>query len=208
MAARKRARVLIPANEDEFCRLGGVIMDRDPEGKSETIFLRRWMSFFGVEPDVVTKAWSLLHVAVEDPDDPEMNGAKPEHILWGLLFLKKYGDETEMARLASCQDEGTFRKWSELFVKRLSYLVFEVVSTLCFVTGSRDIGNADYAFVSIVSLCRFVGRIASKMTAAMIVLFLLIAQISECSINNCAYRVSGPSSSSLAGFDTKLQFAY
>ena len=80
---------LLTADVNDFRRLGGVIMDQDPEGKSERLFKRRWMSFFGVEPDVVAAAWNLLEIAVNDPDDLEMNGARPEHLLWALLFLKK-----------------------------------------------------------------------------------------------------------------------
>ena len=74
-------------------------MDQDPEGKSERLFKRRWMSFFGVKPDVVATSWNLLEISNNDPDDTAMNGAKPEHLLWALMFLKKYGNETEMARL-------------------------------------------------------------------------------------------------------------
>ena len=97
MMANKRAKIYIPASEDEFKRLGGEIMGRDPEGRSEKVFSRRWNSFFGVEPVVVAETWVLLRVAVNDGTD--LDYAKPEHLLWALLFLKKYGDEGEMCRL-------------------------------------------------------------------------------------------------------------
>jgi hypothetical protein len=85
----KRAKVLVPVSEGDFQSIGGEIMGRDPEGKSQIVFLRRWLSFFGVEPVVCVDAWTRLRVLVDDPDDPELAYAKPEHLLWGLLFLKK-----------------------------------------------------------------------------------------------------------------------
>ena len=75
---------------------------------------------------VCVETWTRMKVAVNDPDDPELNGATPRHLLWALLFLKKYGDEAEMATLAGC-DEKTFRKWSEIFVIRVASLIGDVV---------------------------------------------------------------------------------
>lgn len=145
----KRARVLVPVSEEDFQSIGGAIMGRDPEGKSHTVFMRRWLSFFGVEPVVCVDAWTRLRVLVNDPDDPELAYAKPEHLLWGLLFLKKYGSEEEMSRIAGADahavDEKTFRKWSKIFVERLSFLLFDVVR-------GREVWCCFYSFPSNFSL--------------------------------------------------------
>lgn len=107
-------------------------MNRDPEGRSEAVFERRFLSFFGVELVVVAQVWELLLVPAAPEDDPELNGARPEHLLWALLFLKKYGDESEHAALCGAAkgavDEKTFRKWSKIFVNRISWLICDIVS--------------------------------------------------------------------------------
>lgn len=118
----------IPATEDDFKTAGGEIMKRDPEGRSEKVFERRWVSFFGVKVAVCVDVWDRMEIMIDDAD---LNGAKPCHLLWSLLFLKKYGDEEEMASLCGPDkaiDEKTFRKLVHLFVERISCLVFEVVS--------------------------------------------------------------------------------
>lgn len=128
--AHKRPKVFVPASEEEFRRLGADIMNRDPEGRSPVVFLRRWVSFFGVEPVVCAITWDKLQVSVND--GTEMDYAKPEHLLWALLLLKKYSGEEDLATLAggkgpSAVDEKTFRKWSHIFVRRIAFLVFDVV---------------------------------------------------------------------------------
>ena len=139
MMAKKRAKVYIPASEDEFKRLGSEIMGRDPEGRSEKVFSRRWNSFFGVELVVVAETWERLRVPADDGTD--LDYAKPEHLLWALLFLKKYGDEEEMAKLVGpdgkAVDEKTFRKWIKIFVNRISYLLLDVVSVCRRVCSGR-----------------------------------------------------------------------
>ena len=123
---KKRAKSYRVVTEEEFRQLGATMMNHDPEGRSERVFLRRWMFFFGVEPDVVIDAWERIHTgAVHDGD---LAFAKPEHLLWALLFLKKYGAEEDMSSIAGGVDETTFRKWSKLFVARISFLQDEVVS--------------------------------------------------------------------------------
>jgi hypothetical protein len=70
-------------------------MGRDPEGRSGSVFLTRWLSFFGVDPVVVVLLWNMIGVPFFDTGD--LSHAKPEHLLWGFLFLRKYGDESGLA---------------------------------------------------------------------------------------------------------------
>ena len=75
-------------------------------------------------------AWDLISVPCDAEDD--LSHARPEHMLWALLFLKIYGNETEMATLCGADkgsiDEKTFRKWTYIFVRRMACLLLDVVS--------------------------------------------------------------------------------
>jgi len=126
----------MPVSEDQMKRLGAAIMSRDPEGRSEAVFLARFLSFFGVDPAVAVEVWDMLEVPFFDLDG-DLNGALPKHLLWALLFLKKHGDESEMATLAGGSDgaidEKTFRKWQTIFVNRIASLKHDVASVASFV---------------------------------------------------------------------------
>ena len=133
MAPTKKAHRIgefIPVTEAQFKDLAAAIMGRDPEGRSQAIFLTRFLSFFGVDPAVVVEVWNLIEVPFFDQGG-DLSHAKPEHLLWALLFLKKYGDESEMAALCGAAkgavDEKTFRKWSHIFVRRIAALKYNVV---------------------------------------------------------------------------------
>ena len=55
-------------------------------------------------------------------------GVQPFHLLWGLIFMKVYATEAVHCKIVNSPDEKTFRKWSLLFVKEISYLESEIVS--------------------------------------------------------------------------------
>ena len=135
-ATKKSATEYIPLTEEQVNQIGGEIMGRDPEGWSPAVFLTRFLSFFGVDPAVVVEVWDLIQVPFID--DGDLSHAQPKHLMWALLFLRKYGDESEMARLAGgfggAVDEKTFRKWSKIFVHQIASLKYNVVSS--FVIGS------------------------------------------------------------------------
>lgn len=122
---------LIPVSELQLRSLGAEIMGRDPEGRSMKVFEDRWNSFFGVSVAICVIVWNMLQVPVHD--DGDFSHAEPYHLLWGLLFLKKYGDEREMAHLAGGDegpvDEKRFRKWAHIFIRRIAGLIFDVVSS-------------------------------------------------------------------------------
>ena len=100
-------------------------------------FERRWMSSFGTTPVVCAILWRRI--------DPErsfkgLSGkqthqyVKPIHLLWTLLFLKVYGTESVMRSMVGTKEEPvtekTFRKWTDLFVRAISFLESDVVSLL------------------------------------------------------------------------------
>jgi len=130
MAKRSKPSECIPLSVEQVEQLGGRIMSRDPEGRSGSIFRVRFLSFFGVDPAVVVRAWDMIQVPFFH--DGDLSHAQPKHILWALLFLKKYGDESEMSALCGedgrAVDEKTFRKWRTIFVHRIASLKPDVVS--------------------------------------------------------------------------------
>ena len=87
---------------------------------------RRYRAFFGTSSIVTSSIWVRLNQA----DLLPKNGL-PAHLLWGQLFLKIYASEEIHAGLAGV-NEKTFRKWSWLFIKAISYLESRTVSSIVF----------------------------------------------------------------------------
>ena len=111
----------------DFESMGREIMHRKKGGSSLT-FDNRFRTFFGVSPKVVENIWNRL-----DPFrtiEPIHSGVKPMHLLWALLFMKVYAEESIHAGLVGGVDEKTFRKWVWVFVQEISYLEDEVVSRI------------------------------------------------------------------------------
>ena len=49
---------------------------------------RRFKQLFGAKSSIVANLWNML---VNNHGD--LDGGKPEHLLWALVFLKNYGTE-------------------------------------------------------------------------------------------------------------------
>ena len=108
---------------------------RKKEGASNVIFERRFRSFFGTSPHVCVQLWDLLNPFEEmAPDNP---GLQVEHLLWALLFLKLYAEESVHCGLVGGVDKKTFRKWSWLFIEYISFLETDLVS-FCYSFKSFD----------------------------------------------------------------------
>ena len=103
-----------------FLRTGLHEVRRDSFGSNLTA-IRRFCAFFGCKPHVCARIWATF----PHPTPPNF---KPAHLMWGLLFLKKYDTESgNSARVGV--DEKTFRKWQWFTVKKIALL--QLVST-CF----------------------------------------------------------------------------
>lgn len=63
-----------------------------------------------------------------DEDAKLPKKARPEHLLWTLLFMKLYSAENVLAPMCGC-DEKTFRKWVRLMMAAIGSLD-DVVRTL------------------------------------------------------------------------------
>jgi hypothetical protein len=83
---------------------------------------RKFVSTFGTDPIVVAVLWKLLSAQT-----PYIQGCKPQHLLWALMFMKLYSKETVLAVLSG-SSEKTLRKWVWYFLRQISSLVPHVVS--------------------------------------------------------------------------------
>lgn len=75
--------------------------------------LRKFRTFYGVSPVVCEILWNLMR--------DKCSGAEIKHLLWCLLFLKRYNTEHINATIVGV-DEKTFRLWSWHFIEMLSNL--------------------------------------------------------------------------------------
>ena len=83
---------------------------------SDKIWERRFRSHFGTTVSVAAQLWGMVRVP---------QGSNPKHLLFCLLFLKRY--DCEEASSALCQvDECPFRKWAWYYNRQIAEL--EVVS--------------------------------------------------------------------------------
>jgi hypothetical protein len=123
-STKQEAKTVADVASDEFKSLGAAIMSRHAAG-SAAAFNARWMSFFGVEPEVCEEVWRYL-----DADEPEDQSAEPVHLLWALLLVKTYGTEAVLAGICGGGHKETFSKWAWHFLEKISYLEPEVVSSV------------------------------------------------------------------------------
>ena len=86
---------------------------------------RRFRTHFGTTSNVCSIIWKKIYDDATTAQ--ELANAKPEHLLWSLLFLKTYTKEPIHSSLVDCDDK-TFRKWSWKFVKAISELHDDYVS--------------------------------------------------------------------------------
>lgn len=81
-------------------------------------------AFFGTTVQICAILWNELNDHSLLP-----TRAQHKHLLWALMFLKIYGTEHVMVKLAGCKSEKTFRKWTNVYIIALSNLTSSVVSS-------------------------------------------------------------------------------
>lgn len=99
--------------------------------RSEKVTLRRFKAEFGVPPDVIADVWDLLLESKFLRDklaDTSTRPPNPEHLLWSLMFLKKYSLSSDLAKSVNV-DEKTYRKWCWIYIDAIANLDKEVVRT-------------------------------------------------------------------------------
>jgi len=103
----------------EFEELGFDLLKCKSKG-SWTSRSRRYKAFFGAEPEVVANLWRQLYES-KWLHFAGVRGPKPKHLLWALLFLRRYGTEETMAVLTGVSEK-TFRKWAWFYATGISKL--------------------------------------------------------------------------------------
>ena len=88
---------------------------------------RRFRSWFGTDPFIVSLIWEMLHMFGWHSKTTKAN---PFHLLWALNFMKNYETESECAIKFANVDEKTLRKWVWFYVTGISRLASNVVSLL------------------------------------------------------------------------------
>jgi hypothetical protein len=80
---------------------------------------RFFKSEFGVSEKVFRRIWKDVNFT---------KTTKPEHVLWGLHFLKCYPTEACMCRATGVKTRKTVRKWKKNVVTKLAKHMSKVVS--------------------------------------------------------------------------------
>lgn len=97
-----------------FIKLGN-FYTKTTSQSSQYVAKRRFMSFFGVTPQVCSIIWQKVRQEVK------IKGGEPKHLLWCLSYLKQYAVEHYRRSIFNA-DEKTIRKWTWILVKILSDL--------------------------------------------------------------------------------------
>jgi len=121
----------------EFEALGFEMLGCKSKGSSKSKS-RRFKAFFGAEPEIVAELWRELHES-QWLFFAGVRGPKPAHLLWGLMFLRRYGTEETMAVLAGVSEK-TFRKWAWFYATGIANLDKIFVSL--------KLSTADFLFVN------------------------------------------------------------
>ena len=137
----------------------------------------RFKAFFGICPEGCSMIWDMLQ-----PNETMPKGVKPEHLLWGLLFMKVYATETALVSMVNAPDEKTFRKWSQRFVVDISWLESEVVSN-----GSQQ----KVLFNSIFANACFLHLLHLSIRHLLLMQILLENRYDNDSMNDCLLSVDG-----------------
>lgn len=80
---------------------------------SETVGHRIFKCFYGVSPNVCSAVWRMFQ---NTPPN-----AEPKHLLWALLFLKRYNTEHINAAIVGTSEK-TFREWAWELIDMLAEL--------------------------------------------------------------------------------------
>ncbi|CAJ1932133.1 unnamed protein product [Cylindrotheca closterium] len=79
--------------------------------------LRGFKSTFGLRPQVCAAVWIRIRNA---------HGAKPDHLLWALLFLKNYTSQDDLSgRVGCCRN--TYSKWTWAMIEEIAALYDSVI---------------------------------------------------------------------------------
>ena len=101
-----------------------VAINHAVEKRKDESVEKEFRSTFGVSSDVSPHVWEYI---VAYKKLPRGSKAEPSHLLWCLLFLKKYETESFLTTFVRTTEK-TFRIWVWLIVEAISSLYNQIVS--------------------------------------------------------------------------------
>jgi hypothetical protein len=109
------------ASEDTFIHFGQEIANfNDNDFES----LTKFKAFFGITPSMCAIIYNRIYHKV----CVDYRNFAPNHLLWGLMFLKVYGTEYVMIQLAGTKSRKTYRKWVWTVISYIAGESHDVVS--------------------------------------------------------------------------------
>ena len=84
--------------------------------------LKEHASMFGVSPPVVAEVWDRINPVANVHQQSEH-----KHLLWAMLFLKKFHDDLSLCKIVGAKDPKWHRKWCYLFVDAIAALDGQVI---------------------------------------------------------------------------------
>jgi hypothetical protein len=124
---RKRQRSEPLTVENFLYEARKVWLRKDPfKAQAEATEDRNFREFFGCPVEVCLTLWNLL----VDNDLLPSEDAKPQHLLWTLMFMKIYAKTKALCTLCGGIDKNTLYKWVFAFIDAIPYLESTVVSYL------------------------------------------------------------------------------
>jgi membrane protein YqaA with SNARE-associated domain len=83
-----------------------------------------YQSLFGCSPEITAEIW--YRVAPHGGETSLTKGAEPRHLLWALLFMKLYANDTALCAMVGGVDIKTFRFWTRYFIGKMSRTLFHL----------------------------------------------------------------------------------
>ena len=186
--------------EEDFEQRGAEIARRKVASSLRTR-QRRFSAWFHSTPREVAITWNLL--CLEGYlDELGPNSVNPDHLLWALMFMKVYTNETVFCSIAGCCEK-TFRKWVWFYMEAIANLDVKVVSLYLLFFAWLSILPTHTLYFSF----RYDGATATETTMAIGVLLPLMAPTSKFKSQGPSLKTGTPRSSSIVDFDMRLLLA-
>ena len=111
-------------NRNQWIQISAPIIGRN---LTDNIATHRFKTTFGTTEDVVAlELWPVIHPRIFTILG--MKNFQPIHLLWGLMFLRKYYTEEEGAQIVGVKSKFTYRKWAKAVIIQIAMMRPEVVS--------------------------------------------------------------------------------
>jgi hypothetical protein len=118
-----------------------------PPGGSQKTEIAHFRAHFGTSFEVCSELWWRL-----EPHKTISKDARPDHLLWMLMWAKIYLSEAILARLAGDVDEKMFRKWTWIFLNTAVNLEAEVVRSASCMSSFLNVIFYQWLFILFIQI--------------------------------------------------------